>query len=78
MHTWTNIERSYNDSEFKISTPTGNYKFELPNELFSVSDIQDYFESAIKKDETFITHKQESVLKELKIEFHLKLRLVLI
>ena len=36
------------------------------------------FESAIKKDETLITHKQESVLKELKIEFHLKLRLVLI
>ena len=29
--------------------PTWNYKFELPGESYSVSDIQDYFEYLIKK-----------------------------
>ena len=37
---------------FKISAPTLNEEFELPDGLYSVSDIQDYFEYIIKKDET--------------------------
>ena len=31
-------------NKFKISAPTWNEKFELPNGLYSISDIQDYFE----------------------------------
>ena len=41
-----------NHKKLKISAPTGNEKFELPDGSFSVSDIQDYFEYIIKKHET--------------------------
>ena len=40
---WKHIN-SYNNNKFKISAPTWNDKFELPHGLYSVSDIQDYFE----------------------------------
>ena len=41
---WKNIKSSYNNNKFKISAPTWNDKFELPDGSYSVSDIQDYFE----------------------------------
>ena len=40
---------SHNNDKFRISTPTWNDKFELPDELYSVSDIQDCFEYILKK-----------------------------
>ena len=43
-YTWENIKSSYNNNKFKISAPTGNDKFELPDGSYSVSNIQDYFE----------------------------------
>ena len=46
---WKNIRSSYNNSKFKISALTWNDKFELPNGLYSVSDMQDYFEYIFKK-----------------------------
>ena len=39
-----NIKSSYNNNKFKISVPKWKDKFELPDEFYSVSDIQDYFE----------------------------------
>ena len=48
-YTWKNIKSSYNNNEFKISAPTWNYKFELPDGSYSVSNIQDYFEYILKK-----------------------------
>ena len=48
-YTWKNIKSSYNKSKFKISAPTWNDRFELPDGSYSVSDIQDYFESILKK-----------------------------
>ena len=42
-YTWINIKSSYNNNKFKISAPTWNDKFELPDGSYSVSDIQDYF-----------------------------------
>ena len=48
-YTWKNIKRSYNNNKFKTSAPTWNDKFELPDGLYSVSDIQDYFEYILKK-----------------------------
>ena len=42
-YTWKNIKSSYNNNKFKISAPTWNDEFELPDGLYSVSDIQDYF-----------------------------------
>ena len=47
-YTWKNIKSSYNNNKFKISAPTWNYKFELPDGSYSVSDIQDYFEYILK------------------------------
>ena len=38
-YTWKNIKSSYNDKKFKISPPTWNNKFELPDGSYSVSDI---------------------------------------
>ena len=40
---------SYNNNEFKISAPTQNDKFELPDGSYSASDIKDYFEYILKK-----------------------------
>ena len=42
-YTWGNIKGSQNYNKFKISAPTWNDEFELPDGLYSVSDIQDYF-----------------------------------
>ena len=44
-----NTKRLYNNNEFKISAPTWDDKFELPDRSYSVSDIQDYFECVLKK-----------------------------
>ena len=41
--TWKNIKSSYNNNKFKISASTWNDKFELPDGLYPVSNIQDYF-----------------------------------
>ena len=48
-YTWTNIKSSYNNNKFKISAPTWNDEFELPDGSYSVSDIQDYFKYILKK-----------------------------
>ena len=47
------MEKSeYSNNKFKISAPTWNDEFNLPDESYSVSDIQNYFEYIIKKHET--------------------------
>ena len=48
-YTWKNIKSLYNNNKFKISAPTWNDKFELPDGSYSVSDIRDYFEYILKK-----------------------------
>ena len=48
-YTWKNMKSSYNNNKFKISAPTWNDEFELPDGSYSVSDIQDYFEYILKK-----------------------------
>ena len=45
---WKKIKSAYNNNKFKISTPTWNDEFDLPDEPYSVSDIQDYFDYIIK------------------------------
>ena len=51
-YTWKNIKSEYNNNKFKISAPTWNYTFDLPDGSYSISNIQDYFEFIIKKHET--------------------------
>ena len=38
-YTWKNIKSAYNNNKFKISAPTWNDEFDLPDESYSVSDI---------------------------------------
>ena len=51
-YTWKNIKTEYNNNKFKISAPTWNETFDLPDGSYSIADIQDYFEFIIKKHET--------------------------
>ena len=51
-YTWKNIKSTYNNNKFKISVPTWNNEFKLPDASYSISGIQDYFEFIIKKHET--------------------------
>ena len=48
-YTCKNIKSSYNNNKFKISAPTWNDEFELPDGCYSISDIQDYFDYILKK-----------------------------
>ena len=47
-YTWRNIKNSYKYNKFKISAPARNKRFEFPDGLYSLSDIQDCFEYIIK------------------------------
>ena len=53
-YAWKNIQSEYNNNKFKISAPTWNDEFNLPDRSYSVSDIHDYFEYIIKKHETLV------------------------
>ena len=45
MHySWENIKKVNKNNKFKISPPTWNGKFDLPDEFYSISDIQNNFE----------------------------------
>ena len=46
---WKNMKKSYKSNKRKISAPTWNEEFELPDGSYSVLDIQDYFEYILKR-----------------------------
>ena len=35
-YTWKNIKKSYKNNKFKISVPTWNEEFELPDKTYSI------------------------------------------
>ena len=41
-----------NNNKFKITAPTWNETFDLPDGSYSIDDIQDYFQFIFKKHET--------------------------
>ena len=47
-YTWKNIKKSYKNNKFKLSVPTWNEEFKLPDGSYYISDIQDYFEYIFK------------------------------
>ena len=47
-YTWKNIESSYNNNKFKISAPTWNEEFKLPDGSYSVRDIQNCLKYILK------------------------------
>ena len=51
-YTWKNVKSVYKNIKFKISAPTWNETFDLPDGSYNVSEIQDYIEYIIKKHKT--------------------------
>ena len=51
-YTWKNSKSAYNNNKFKVSAPTWNYEFNLPDGSYSISVTEDYFQFIIKKHET--------------------------
>ena len=51
-YTWKNVKSIYKNNKFKISAPTWNKTFDLPDGLYNISEIQDYIEYIIKKHKT--------------------------
>ena len=60
-YTRKNIKKSYKNTKFKISAPTWNEEFELPDGSYSISDIQDYFEHILKR------HREKTVNPSIRI-----------
>ena len=50
---WGNVKSDYNNNKFKISAPTWNDIFDVPDSSYSIAALQNYFEYIIKKHETF-------------------------
>ena len=51
-YTWKNVKSDYNNNKFKISAPTWNDTFDLPNGSYSIAALQNYLEYIIKKHGT--------------------------
>ena len=51
-YTWKNVKSDYNNNKFKISAPTWNDMFAVPDGSYSIAALQNYFEYIIKKHET--------------------------
>ena len=70
-HTWKNIKSEYHNNKFKTSAPIWNGTFNLPDSSYYIADIQDYFESVIKKHET-LTEKSKFIQMNSKTEMFSK------
>ena len=53
-YTWKNVKSTYNNNnnKFKISAPTWNETFDLPDGSYNISEMQHYIEYIIKERET--------------------------
>ena len=79
-YTWKNIKSEYNNNKFKISAPTWNDTFDLPDGSYSIEDIQDYFEFIIQKHETLTENPPIQIYSNKiknRIVFEIKLMLTL-
>ena len=43
-YTWKNVKSDYNNNRFKISAPTWNDTFDVPDRYYSITALQNYFE----------------------------------
>ena len=77
-----NVKSSCNNNEFKISAPTWNQQFELPDGSNAISDIQDYFEYILKKHSesvdnpsirTYINRIEDRITFKIKNGYYLEL-----
>ena len=47
-YAWKNTKKSYKNNKFKMSAPTWNEKFELPDGSYFISDNEDYSQCILK------------------------------
>ena len=73
---------SHNNNKYKISAPTWNEEFELPDGLYCVSDIYDYFGHILKKHKTvtddpsimiYVNKKENRITFKVKTDYYLEL-----
>ena len=81
-YAWNNIKSSYKNNKYKISAPTWNNKFELPNGSYSVSNIQNYLEYILKKHgektdnppiRIYVNRKDNRIMFKIKTGYYLEL-----
>ena len=51
-YTWKNVKSIYKNNKFKISAPTWNETFDLPDGSYNIPAIKNYLKYIIKKHET--------------------------
>ena len=61
-YTWQNVKSEYKNNKFKITAPTWDETFDLPDGSYTIADIQDCFLYIIKKHGTIITSEESAVL----------------
>ena len=59
-YTSKNIKDEYKNNKFKITVPTWNETFDLPDGSYTIEDIQNYFLWIIKKHEADVKSSEES------------------
>ena len=57
-YTWKNVKSDYNNNKFKISAPTWNDTFDVPDGSYSNAALQNYFEYIIKNMKLLLTFIQ--------------------
>ena len=61
-YTWQNVKSEYKNNKFKISGPTWDETFDLPDSSYTISQIQHYLEFIIKKHETVKSDENSPIL----------------
>ena len=59
-YSWQNVKNEYKNDKFKLSGPTWDLTFDLPNGRYTIADMQDYFLWIVKKHETDVKSSEES------------------
>ena len=57
-YTWKNVKSIYNNNKFKISAPTWNDTFDLPDGSYNIPAIQNYIEYIIKNTKQLVKMHQ--------------------
>ena len=55
---WKSVKSTCNNNMFKISAPTWNETFDLPDGSYNISEIQNYVEYIIKKTKQLVKMHQ--------------------
>ena len=47
-YTWQNVKEDYKNNKFKMTAPTWDETFDLPDGPYTIADTQDYFFTSLK------------------------------